>query len=157
MSSKALIITAIVLFALGAAIGRYTVPEKVRVETKIVTVEKKTENKNTDVKDHKKITVIEIDNKDGSKTKTTTTTDDSDKRVNDKTTDSIDTSQSSVTETIRGSSKVTISLLAGTKLSFSANPIVFGGIISKPLLGPITVSVYGLSDASGGFGLGLQF
>jgi hypothetical protein len=47
-------------------------------------------------------------------------------------------------------------LLTGMSLSSLGTPI-YGGMLSKQLLGPISIGVWGLSNATGGFALGISF
>lgn len=58
------------------------------------------------------------------------------------------------TETkVKERSKLAISALAGTDLS---KPI-YGAAVSKEVLGPITIGIFGLSNASFGASVGLNF
>lgn len=151
----------IVLIGLGTAfaVGRYTVPEKVRIETKVVEVEKKSSVADIDLKRDKKknTTITETKKPDGTITTVTTVTEDTKTDKQDKTTtnDNITTNSDSVNSVVRGGSKVTISALGG--LDFSSGKPVFGACLSKPVLGPITIGVWGLSNASGGASVGLTF
>src|SRR5258706_14382864 len=80
---------------LGAfALGRYTVPEKVRIETKTVEVEKKTTDKTTDIKKEKrkKTTITTITHPDGTKETSTVITDDVDIDIGKKEKDTADSS-----------------------------------------------------------------
>lgn len=131
-----IILSCIIAIALFAT-GRYTAP--VKVETKVVET-------NTAKDDHKVIVITK--RPDG--TKVTTITDD---------TKVVSTVQQSATvtstpQTPRGSaSPINISLLAGTK---DLTSLFYGISISKPLLGPFTIGVWGLSNLSGGVSLGVN-
>jgi hypothetical protein len=161
LTRKSKIIIVIISLAISFATGRYTVPEKVKIETKIVTVEAKTDDKKVNVVDdkHVKTTVTETDKPDGSKTVTTVTQDDSvDKDVTaDKSTDSIQKT-SDITKTVtKGSSPVTISALAGVSVSNTSGGIVYGASIYKPVLGPIGIGLWGVSSGQVGASVGITF
>lgn len=173
MNWKHLLISAVVIFALGAAIGRYTVLEKVRIETKVVTVEKtvtdesKKTKTETDRDRHRETIVTEITHPDGRVEKTTRTVDHTEtKRKTDQDTKTeITQDKTEVTEKteerVRGSSPVTVSALVGAPISFSngslLGPIVYGAHISKPLLGPISTGLWGLTPGVFGVSVGLVF
>ena len=152
MPNKTQIIIGVLILAVVFAVGRYTAPEKVRVETKIVEVEKKTEDKNTKKNEHKKVVIVK--NPDG--TTTTTITDDTNTDITDHKTDDIAKSETQSKETSKGDNSVTISALAGINVLHGGTPI-YGGQISKPLLGPVVIGVWGLTNATGGVSLGLRF
>lgn len=167
--NKTYAIIALVLLATAFAFGRYTVPETVRTETKIEYIEKKTtetdEKKNTklDTNRHTVTTKTEEVRPDGTKLITTKTEEVENKfRETERTTSikeqvdkQLNEERLKLVESARD--RVTISALAGVTVTNLAQPIVFGGHISKPLLGPITVGVWGLSNATAGASLGLQF
>ena len=134
---------------LAAVIGRYTAPEKVRVETKTVTVEKVVTNTET----HKKTTTTDVVKPDGAHEIVTVATDD----TNVHQTDNVNASTSAVAETTRGYSKTTLAVLGGLKPLSPSEPPVFGGIVTRPILGPITVGVWGMSTGTFGAAFGLTF
>lgn len=156
LTAKTKIILVIVIVISAYTFGRWSAPEKVRTETKIVEVEKKTDNKKTDVNDHKKVTIVEVDSPDGTKKKTTTITDDRNSQIDDTSTDDISKTADETKEITKSSSKLTISMLASTNLSAPAVPI-YGLMIQKELVGPITVGIFGLQDKSAGMSIGLTF
>lgn len=162
MSVKYKIIIALVAVLTAFAFGRYSAPEKVKIETRTIEVEKKTTDTNKTVDRNKRlktVTVIE-ERPDGTKVTTTTTTVDTDTKSNTDTATKDDIAKNTETtkETTRGGNRVTISALAGAKVSFSDpwTP-VYGGMVNKELLGPITIGAFGLSDGVGGVALGLTF
>lgn len=149
-----------ILLVCSFAVGRYTTPVKVKTETKIVTVTKEVEKKSTDNKKerHKNTTTTEVTHPDGTKETTTVVTDDTD---SENKTNSVAKSESSTTtdvkkEVTRSSSPVTLSILGGTSFNSFGQPI-YGGSLTKPLLGPLTVGFWGLSNGTGGVSLGLTF
>lgn len=162
MTNKQKIIGAVCVLALTFAMGRYSVPTSVKEETKTAETDKKSENKNTDTDkdEHTKTIIVESVKPDGTKEKTTTITDDKvqDTKVSDITVADAIKTNDQVKEVTRGNSRLTISALAGAKVSFS-DPIVpaYGAMISKDLIGPINVGVFGFSNGFGGVSLGLTF
>lgn len=129
----------------SAAIGRYTAPETIHVETKIETQIVKEEHVRT-------ITVIK-DSPDGTKETTITQEDD--------TTTHSDTESDIVKDVIINHDYLNISILAGAQPHLfqgaSLGPIVYGASITRKVLGPITAGAWALSDASVGVSLGFNF
>lgn len=148
-----IIVGAAALFALG----RYTCPEKIRIETKIVTVEKEVEKKDTEANKHK-VTVI-IKKADGSSE--TTITDDVSKNTQESSETDVTQTKDKISETTRSSGRTTFSILAGAQphlfQGISLGPIVYGASVNKDILGPINVGAWGLSDYTFGVSLGLSF
>lgn len=159
MQNRIKAVIAVVYTAAAVATGAYLVPQKVKIETKIVEVEKKSQNKEAEKKKttHKKIVTEETTKPDGTKIVTTTTTDDtsSDVKIKDKETSENSKDNSSNKETTQVGSKVTISALAG--LNFGSFLPVYGASVTKPVFGPLTLGFWGLSNTTGGISLGLQF
>lgn len=155
--NKAIIVG--VSLATAFVIGRYTVPEKVKIETKIVEVEKKSTDSDVGVKTdkHKKVTITKTTKPDGEKTVTITKTDDdsSDVNVNNKQTTQTTTDKDTLKEITAAGSKLTISALAGFDLG-TMKP-TYGASFTKPILGPITIGGFILSNGSCGGSLGLTF
>jgi len=152
MTTKQIVIISIVVIAAAFAFGRWSAPEHVKIQT--VEVEKKTDDKKVVVDDNKKTTITETDKPDGTKTKVTVITDNKNSKSEDKSTD--DTTKTVSKEIDKSSSKVTISMLAGASLTKLGTPI-YGGAISRPILGPITVGVFGFQNGVAGVSVGLTF
>jgi len=159
MTLRTKITIVIVYTAVAVAVGRYTVPEKVKIETKIVEVEKKIDDKKSDtvVANHKKIITHEVDKPSGEKEITTITSDDDDtetkvdnKEIDD--TAKLDTSNKEITGV---TSHTVISVLGGYDLNL--NRLVYGGSVTKPVLGPITIGIWVLTEPAAGASIGLQF
>lgn len=133
------------------AVGRYTVPETVRIETKIVEVEKKVKDIKKDKNKETKVTTIK--KPDGTvetvKTITENTKTDSKSETNS------ETKTDNKSETIRGSDKVTLGVMGG--FDVLTNKAVYGGSVYRPVLGPIGIGVWGLSNATCGATIGLSF
>jgi hypothetical protein len=164
MDTKYKIIAAVVVVTGAFATGRWAAPTKVVTVTQTVEVEKKHEDVAVDTNKnvHKETKTTEVVKPDGTKETTTDVTEDT-KAIShegDKTdTDSSRTEVSSK-EVTRDSSKVTISVLGGAKVfggSEGLNPPVYGGSISKPIFGPATVGIWGLSNGTVGCSVGLTF
>ena len=151
MSTKIKMLIVVVSIGTAFAIGRYTVPEKVRVETKIVEVEKKVEDKKENT--HKQTHTITTVKPDGTKVTDETTKEDD--IIDDKDTDVVSKNTDTTTETTRGASKVTISALGALNLTNSTP--AYGLSITKPILGPITVGLFGLNNGTVGASIGLTF
>lgn len=147
--------------AFSFALGRYMTPEKIKTEEKIVYVEKKdTETqKEIDKKKHRVITKTETLLPDGTKTTTTTTDEKSDTNKTVWTKELVEKTLTEEREKLveMGRNRVTISVISGYQFSDLSKPGVIGGHITKPILGPIAIGVWGLSNSMGGVSLGLQF
>jgi hypothetical protein len=139
--------------------GRWSAPEVVRTETKTVEVERKREETKTDTSrdTDKEITVTETKRPDGTEERVTRTT------VKQRTEKATDTKQVTKTnketdqrrEEIRPSGKTTLLALIG--IPFTGGTPMYGASVSKQVLGPIAISVWGFSNATVGTGIGLSF
>jgi hypothetical protein len=158
VNNKYKIIIVVVSLAIAFAVGRYSTPEKIKTVTQTVTVHDIQTDTNTDKKDNKKVVTVEDDKPTGEKVITTTTTDNSDTNTKIDQTDDTTTNTTSTKEVTKGSDKVTILGLAGTQFG-KGSPLstVYGGSISKPVLGPITTGAWGLSNKTVGLSVGLTF
>ncbi len=143
------------------AAGRWLAPEKVRIETKTVEIEKKDSASKTeqDRNRRKETTETKVTKPDGSVEETRKIIEETE---TSKKTDKRDTSESAsseetLKEVTRSSAKVTIAALMGVPLAGNAPPVLYGGSVSKPILGPITVGVFYLTSPAIGGMLGLTF
>ncbi len=136
-------------------------PEKVKIEEKVVYQEKTDKTKETDTEKKKQVVTVKTEETkpDGTKTIVTRTEENTDiarttlsKEQIDKT---LTEERSKLVE--MGRNRVTISALGGLDLTDLKKSPTYGGHISKPLLGPIAMGVWGLSSGTGGVSLGLQF
>src|SRR5271166_2264531 len=149
MTLKYKILAVITIVVTSFAIGRFTTPVKTVVQTKIVEVEKKVDN--TDTKQNQTETITK--KPDGTETTTIITNTDT-KNTSVDTTSVTDTSTKTVT---KESSKVTISALAGAPISLHGIGLpTYGIAISKEILGPIGVGVFGFTDGVGGVSISLS-
>lgn len=144
----------IVVVALGAsfATGRYTVPVKIVTQIKTVTVEKVVTD--TDTSKHQVVTKKEIDKPDGTKEITTVTTDDTSKKTDSVATNNTQTDE--IKTVVKDGKRLNISALAGVDV-IAPRGIIFGGHVSTNLVGPLTVGLFALTDATVGCSLGLSF
>ncbi len=137
------------LAALAAsfALGIYVTPDKVRVETKVVEVVKQVE---VEREKHKETTVTE--RPDGSK-ETKTVEDTKTQKNTEETKDSNTAVKESETHP---SNKISISALGGFQ-TYNAFYPVYGLSISRPLIGPVVIGLWGITPGVVGVSLGLQF
>lgn len=145
------------VFAVGLAVGYYSLPAKVVtkevVKVEIREVEKKVTDKHTD----RVIVVVETKKPDGTIV--------TEKRIVDKSTietktdKSTDTKSESNKETTKEYAKNQYSLraLVAKDLTNLAAPLVFGAAFDRKFFGPITVGVFGFSSGLGGVSVGLNF
>lgn len=150
------ILAGVVLIVVAFAIGRYTGPEHIKTVTKIVTVQTDSKTDDSQVEDHKKVTIVDVTSPDGTNTKTTTVVDDKDTQDKSTDTSKTTTDESKSVEVTKSSPKIQVSALAARNLSNFASPI-YGGMVSKSILGPITLGAFGLSDKTVGLSIGLMF
>lgn len=137
------------------ALGRYTVPEKVKIETKIVEVEKKTKSDKKEVVRHRETTTTEVTRPDGTKEKTIVVVEDTESKSTSKESDKITKKETDKKEVTRSGSPVTIAALAGVKLG-SFTDIDYGVSVSKPILGPISIGAFGFTSRRLGVQIGLS-
>jgi hypothetical protein len=155
MSTRNQIIVVVILLVGAFAAGRWAAPTK--IVTKTVEVEKQVTLKDDkkEIVDHSKKKITVTRKPDGTKTTIVEIGTDVDTKVvsNDKTT--TDVEKQNETTKQWDTSKVTISALGGYKIG-DAGPL-YGASISKPILGPITVGAWALSNSTFGASLGLTF
>lgn len=149
---KTKIIIALVLLAGAYATGRYMSPEKIKVEKEVVTqvVEK---IKTKTVSDLEK-TITETINVDGSRSIITVLRRKTSKE-NEKDTES-KTEVKEITDIQNRTNSVTINALGGLNVLDPKAGLIVGGQISKPLLGPVVLGIWGMSNKTAGVSLGLQ-
>ena len=141
MTTTTKIIIAIIALITSFAIGRFMAPERVKTVIHTVEVEKIV------VQIKHEVQTITV-KPDGTSTTTTVT----DTNTNSHTDSNIaDTSR----EVPVNKNIVSISALIGTKV-FPFSDRVYGASISKNIVGPIRLGVFGLSDKTFGMSLGLD-
>lgn len=147
MSNKVKIIVGVVVLATVFAFGRWSAPVKIKTETKIVEVDKKVDDINK--KEHKKTVIVH--KPDG--TIITTITDDTDTHKHE--TDTSSTVSDTTKEVVRRSSTLTVSALTG--LSLNGYTPIYGAHVTKQIIGPLALGVWGLSSRELGVSVGLSF
>lgn len=159
MTTKTKIIIAASALIGAFATGRWMAPEKVKIEKQIVEVEKKSSDKDAEKSTKKTTTTTKVTRPDGSVEETTTVVEETNRKSSKSETSESGKSDTETTEITRGSSKVSVLALGGVKLSgdVSNQVPVYGLSVSKPILGPITVGVWGLSNSIIGASIGLTF
>ncbi len=159
MNNKVIIGVALLV---SFAAGRWAAPEKVKIETRTVEVEKKdsTVQKEQDRNQHKETTETEVTRPDGTIEKTKKTVDAIDTHQETDKHDTSDTSKATETEkeVTRSSGKVTLAVLAGIKFTSvtAGSPILYGAQVYRPIVGPIGIGIWGLSDLTFGVSVGLS-
>lgn len=162
MNDRRTLILFVVFLVTAFAFGRWSAPEKIKIETKTIEVEKKTEStqSNTDRDKHRETTETEVTRPDGTveKTKKTTETTETHKETDHRDTDERSTDTSTSKEVTGPSGKVIIAAMAGVRISSltSASPLLYGASVYKPVLGPIGIGVWGFTDLSFGVSVGLS-
>lgn len=121
--------------------GRYTAPTKVETKTVTVEVEK--------TKVVEKKVIVEKTNPDGSKT-TVTTVD---------TNTETQTDSTSNTTTVKENKKSTLNVYAmgGLDVTNPANGFIVGAHVSKQLIGPISIGLFGFTNKTAGVSIGMSF
>lgn len=158
--SRGNIIALLVALFLGVVVGRYGVPDSIEESTISEEQQRKSRDKVTDTeKTTKKETITrEIERPDGTKEKVTETREDttvgrrtevSEKEKGQK---NVETSRE-----VSYGSGFSISALAGASVTNTPFALVYGVAASKPVLGPISVGVFGLSSGVLGVSAGLTF
>lgn len=156
MSTKVKITILAILLMVSFASGRYLTPVKVVTEVKTVEVEKKKTDTNEQQNTHKETEVKEVVKPDGTKETTTKIVeDDSDKKSTSEK-DMVSKETDKTKEVTKSNNGLSLSALGGVSISGVPNT-VYGGIVQKPLLGPIGIGVWGLSNGTVGASIGLSF
>src|SRR5689334_20262072 len=139
MTIKTKVIISISVIILAFATGRFSVPTSTK-ETKVeLLAEKVNLVKKTKKKKH--TVIVETTKPNGEKEKRTEITYNSSNNVQK---DSDKKSEISTTKQVTRASEVTVSVLLGG--SFSNLTPVYGLSVTKPVLGPVTVGIWGLQS-----------
>lgn len=154
MTPKTKVILAILALSTTFAFGRFSAPTKVVTETKLVEVEKKTSESDSERDKHKTTTTTETTKPDGTKETTTTTTEDSATKKETSSTDDTSKTSDTIKTAENDSGRVNISLLGG--LTRDPEP-VYGLHVSARVLGPITAGIWGMTNRVYGISVGLSF
>lgn len=141
MSNRTIIIVAILSLLASFATGYYLAPDKIKTETRTVEVEKIV----IQVKHEVKTVTVKPD---GSSTTTTVT--------DTNTHSNTDSNSSTISKDIPiNKNTLSISALVGTTgIPFGTQ--VYGLSVSRNFIGPIRLGIFGMSDKTFGFSLGLD-
>lgn len=139
MSVKNCIVIGVIVTGLGFAAGRYLAPEKVRIETQTVEVKKY-------VRQKANVTTVTIEKPDGSKETTIV-----DRSVSDEKVATVENQTVSEDTTRRRTNVAAMMTVVGGERAY-------GGSVSREVVGPVTVGVFGLSNpATAGVSVGVNF
>ena len=154
MSNKVKVLIVAGVAVLFFAVGRYTAPGKVVTQVKTVEVDRKVDDSDTTKHEHKKVVIVT--KPDG--TSVTTITDNTNSDTKDHAVDNstTTTSQLTTTEKNKASDNLTVYGLAGSNL-LHGGAITYGGMVTKPLLGPVSIGVFGMTNLTCGASIGLTF
>lgn len=130
-------------------LGRYSAPEKIKIEEKIVEVikEVKVEDKKKDIK------IVEVVKPDGTK-ETTTEIKEREKVVTNK--DTVK-EEEVYKEIIQSSRRVNFGLLFGVPLQQGIEYASYGLYANVSVVGPFSLGIWGLSNSTIGASIGLSF
>lgn len=161
MENKTKVIIAAVVVTTAFAVGRFSAPTKIKTETKIVEVEKKTSEKESDneKKTRKKTVTKEVKHPDGSTESSTETTEEteSSKKKRDKNSEESSRTEKETKEVTREGGKIIISAIAAGRLQSPLASLLYGAVIQKEILGPATAGVFILTNGQIGVTVGLSF
>lgn len=147
-----------VLIVVAFAFGRYSAPEKVKVETVTVEVEKKTAETDTSKERNrrKETTTRKERRPDGTEIEHTTVVEDSKTEVDSRKTvhtdKTVDTRQTR--EEYRSSG---VSLGALGAVNVSDGRLSYGAYLQKDVVGPLSLGAFGLTSGTVGLSIGIRF
>ncbi len=153
IQTKYKVILVAVAIITAAAFGRWTAPVKTVVQIKTVETVKTVTVKDTDK--NQDTTVTEVKKPDGTVTTVTHTTTET---KTDTKTQTAEKEQTDTTKTTtKSTSTLTLSALAGVNVTNPAQGMIYGGLISKQVLGPVSIGLFGLSNGTAGASVSLTF
>lgn len=157
MKFKTKIIISLSALLVSFAAGRFSTPVKTVVETHNVDKEVKNEKISSDANKHVETVKVIVTKPDGTKEETTKIVSDSNRSTSSVGSDKVSRDDSSRKETVRGSQPVTL-LALGAINPFASLPLLdYGLLVSKPVIGPITIGVFGFRSGVVGAGVGVTF
>jgi len=161
MSTKVKVAIVATALIVSFAFGRYLTPVKVKVETKTVEVIKtvKVKVKDTAKQKRKESLITEITYPDGRKERVIKVVENDDEHT---TTDTAvnsekDLSKTTSKEVVKNSSRLNVSALGGVDFSKGYAQPVFGASVTKDIIGPVSIGIWGLSNGSVGASVGVSF
>lgn len=135
------VIAGLIMLIIAFAWGRYSAPTKVETKTITVEVEK--------TKVVEKKVIVEKVNPDGSKTTVTT--------VDTNTETQTDTNTNSTTVKENKKSTLNVYAMGGLDVTNPANGFIVGAHVSKQLLGPVSIGLFGFTNKTAGVSVGFSF
>lgn len=141
MTTRNIIIISVLALATSFAIGRYLTPERVKTEIKTVTVEKV-------VVEVKRVVTTVKEKPDG--TKETVIVEDSKTNTNENS-QTVDSKH----EETKSKNKLIVAAMAGMNIPVDGQ-LIYGLEVSKNLLGPIRMGIFGMTNKTAGITLGLE-
>lgn len=153
MSTKTKAIIAAVALLTAFASGRWLAPTKVVTEIKTVEVERKETDE--EKKKHQTIIITETKHPDGTVTKVTKIVNNTKETKHETDDTRKETDDKKIVE--RSQSSLHLSALGGVQLSNGIPNMVYGGHISKEIIGPISIGIFGFTNSTFGASIGLSF
>jgi hypothetical protein len=151
METKYAVAGAVIALAVSFSAGRYSVGQPT-VSTVVDTKTKVDVAKDSDT--NTKTKIVEVKTKDGTVTKTTTI-----EQIKDEDTKIVQDIQTHAQQTITPPKRnsVNISALMGTRLTDNFGVPIYGAMVSKEVLGMVTVGAFGLTNGTVGVSIGFTF
>lgn len=157
MTTKFKVITSVSVIVVAFAFGRYSAPEKIKIEKQIVEVEKKTKDTESEKNKHKHTKVTEIVRPDGTKETTTEIIEDSQSEHKSNETAERDKTTSESKEVTKSGAAVRVMIMSGIDVTNIKSMPFYGANISANVLGPISIGLFGLTNGTGGGMIGISF
>lgn len=150
----------LIALVVAFAAGRYSVPINVKTDTTASSKETEKKSENTNTQKHTKTTIVDTTNPDGSKSHTVTKETELNNEKKTTETSANTRSETSSKEVARAGSRLNISALAGSKISSistSGLELDYGAMVSRDLIGPISVGAFGFKSGVAGVAVGITF
>jgi hypothetical protein len=144
------------IFLLGTAVGRYTLPAKVVTKTEVQTVTKVVKDTNRDKKDNTVTTIVETKKPDGTIVKQTQIVDQNQTITQTNTNSNTNSNSTYTQKDTRDVGQLGVNALVGLRLG-TGEPLSYGLSVQRRLLGPVEIGAFGFTDKLVGFSLGLRF
>jgi len=161
MSNKVKVAIVATALIISFAFGRYLTPVKIKTETKTVEVVKvvKVKVKDTTKQKRKESLITEITYPDGRKERIVKVIENDDEHSK---TDTAENSEKDLTNTtskevVKNSSRLNVSALGGVDFSKGYAQPVFGAAVTKDIVGPVSIGIWGLSNGTIGASVGVSF
>lgn len=145
------------LLIVSFAIGRYSSPSKIVETEKLTTNTDSTTDINKDTHRNKITKTTIVKNKDGSETITKISKDVADTNTISKNNTVSSSAKETTKETTYSKGSLNLSALAAKNVHSLTSELKYGGMVSRNILGPITMGAFGLTDGTIGVSMGLSF